>query len=419
MEKLLIFLAFYLPFGLALNPTEGVDLASVRILIILLFFLWLAEGLRSKKIIIHRSFISAMIIIFLFLSSMSIFMARNADWSGRKLLFLFSIFPLYFAASAIVKSENSMVKVVKVLVWGAALVALVGISEFLAQFVFGLEKVYQFWADFIAVPFLGKSVALEVLKNPSWLVEISGKTYLRATATFPDPHMLSLYLGLTLPLAAGLYLKTKKKIYILLFLIILAADVLTFSRGGYLGLLAGTIFLILVFWEAMSNRFKAFILAFVALVALSFIIPGPVSSRFTSIFDLKEGSNEGRLEMWKKSAEVAMDHPLLGVGIGNYPLEVKASADYREPITAHSTYLDIASETGIMSLAVFLGILIAATAAFLKKSQKNIIFLMAAVSIVIFSAHSLAETSIYSPAVLAALLLIISFTNIKDVEKTF
>ena len=73
---------------------------------------------------------------------------------------------------------------------------------------------------------------------------------------------------------------------------------------------------------------------------------------FSSIFDLKEGSNVGRLEMWKKSAEVALDNPFSGVGIGNYPLEVKASADYREPITAHNTYLDIASETGIISLLV-------------------------------------------------------------------
>ena len=42
---------------------------------------------------------------------------------------------------------------------------------------------------------------------------------------------------------------------------------------------------------------------------------------------------------------------------------------------------------------------------------------MAAVSIVIFSAHSLAETSLYSPTVLATFVLILSFSNLKDVPK--
>ena len=111
-----------------------------------------------------------------------------------------------------------MIKVIKALVWGGALAALLGIFQFFGQFFWGLERVYKFWADFVAVPFLGVSVAKEVLKNPSWLVNISGATYLRATATFPDPHMFSLFLGMILPLAAGIYLKTKKiSIYIAVF----------------------------------------------------------------------------------------------------------------------------------------------------------------------------------------------------------
>ena len=51
MYSLLLFLAAYLPFQIALNLSEGIDLASVRVLVLLAFLLWLAEGLRNKKLI--------------------------------------------------------------------------------------------------------------------------------------------------------------------------------------------------------------------------------------------------------------------------------------------------------------------------------------------------------------------------------
>jgi len=48
--KLLLILSLYLPFQLALNLAPGIDLASIRILILILFFLWLAQGLKNKKL---------------------------------------------------------------------------------------------------------------------------------------------------------------------------------------------------------------------------------------------------------------------------------------------------------------------------------------------------------------------------------
>lgn len=137
-----------------------------------------------------------------------------------------------------------------------------------------------------------------------------------------------------------------------------------------------------------------------------------MASRFYSIFNLKEGSNQGRLEIWSQAVEVVKNNPLTGVGIGNYPLEIKPTASYREPIYAHNTYLDIAAETGIPSVLIWTALLFLAGIEFYKKSRKNIFFLAPAGSLVIFSVHSLVETAIYSPVVLTLLLLLISFSNI-------
>jgi len=420
MFNFILFLVLLLPFQVALSPTEDIDLASIRIFIIALFFLWLLAGLKKKKIIIKKGFISVFILIFLFLNLLSSGLSENFDWSVRKLLFLFSVFPIYFVISSVVSTRKQMFKVVKFLIWSGTVSAAIGIIQFFLQFIIGLEKTYGFWARYLAVPFLGKAFSAVVLKNPSWLVNISGETYLRSTSLFPDPHMFSFFLGILAPLSLGIALKSKKILYFLAFFILLLGDTLTFSRGGYIGILAGFIAIFLVFWFKFSIKYKiAYFLAMILTISALFF-PSPVSNRLFSSLNLKEGSNMGRFEMWKKAYTVAAENPFLGVGIGNYSLEIKPSAGYREPIYAHNTYLDIASETGILNAIVWTTMLLFAIILFIRKTSWEKFFLWPAISLIVFSVHSFFETAIYSPVVLTLLLIIISFANIdKKDEKNF
>lgn len=414
MDKFLLVIILYLPFQLALNPVAGVDLASIRVLILLLFFVWLAQGLKKKNIQIKNNWQTGLIVSFLLLNVLSIIVAKNTDWSIRKLLFLFSIFPLYFVASQLISNREKMFKVVKAAVFSGSVVAAIGIIQFASQFVVGLEKTYVFWAKFIITPFLGSSFGAAVLKNPSWLVNIAGQTYLRATSLFPDPHMFSFYLGLLAPLAFGLVMqnKGKKGLSILSFSLIIVADLLTFSRGGYVGLFGGLVFIGLFAWIGMSQRYKI-ITAIVFLSGLAILfVPSPVSQRFLSSFDLKEGSNQGRMQMWQKASSVILDKPVLGTGIGNYPLEVVATATYRDPIYAHNTYLDIAVETGILNALIWISLLVSAMFGFWHKAKKERLFLFALISLIIFATHSMVETAIYSPVVLSLFLVILSLNNI-------
>jgi len=411
MFTFLLFIIFYLPFQVALSPSAGVDLASGRVLIIILFLWWLAESLRQKKIIFRPKVTSGLLLAFLFLSSLSLVFSERSDWSLRKLFFLFSIVPIYFIAQAIINTEKKQEKIIKILVYSSFGTAVVGIFQFIAQFIVGREKIYQFWADYIVVLFLGKSFSEAVLENPSWLVNVAGVTYLRATAFFPDPHMLSFFLGMTVPLAIGLFCisKERRPLHLVMALAIILADFLTFSRGGYLGLFIGALFLLVIFFRKISRRYQIAVTFITSLVVMACFIPSPISTRFQSSFDLKEGSNKGRLKTWSQSVEVIEQNPLGGVGLGNYPLEIKASADYREPIYSHNAYLDIAAETGIFNALIWMLFLLATTIGLYRSNNKFLIF--ASASIVIFSVHSLVETGIYSVTVFPIFLIIASLNN--------
>jgi O-antigen ligase len=301
------------------------------------------------------------------------------------------------------------------LVWGAGGAAIVGLIQFSFQFILGLEKTIRLWADFIA-HFLGSSFSQAVTKNSSWLVGISGHDFFRSISVFPDPHMFSFYLNLILPWSLILYFSTgKRKLFLILFLLILTADILTFSRGGYLGIIASTAFGLIFLrrkianlWKTPEYRYKKW--GAVVLPALIIIIlstTNPVSQRFFSSFRIEEGSNQGRIENWANSLSVVVHNPL-GVGLGNYPLEIKPSADYREPIYSHNLYLDIAAETGIANALIWVILIFSSIFSFLRKSRENYFYLGGALGLISFFVHSFFETALFSTQVLPLLLIIIA-----------
>ncbi len=418
---LLSVLFLYLPFQIALNPAEGIDLASIRVIIPIIFLVWLIQGLKNKKLLIPHTPTTLLIISFLFINVFSLIVATNIEWGLRKLLFLLSIFPLYFILTNL--KDNDKLALSKFLIFGSFLSALVGIFQFSLQFIFGINKATAIWGTFI-VPFLGTSFSESVLENSSWLVNASGNTLFRAVSFFPDPHMFSFYLSMTAPVALALYLKTKKyrNFYLVSFFIILIANFLTFSRGGYLGMLSG---LILGFW-VYQNKYSNFpkkqiqgllittsILLSIGL--LTIIIPNPISDRLYSSFDISEGSNTERIKTWKSSLEVIKNNSLLGVGLGNYPLSIKPSANYREPIYSHNTYMDIAAEIGLFGALTWIAILLFSLirSARLFNYTNNILYLGIFSALVSFSVHSIFETAIFSVHILPLLILFIGLTIAK------
>lgn len=297
---------------------------------------------------------------------------------------------------------------------GAVISALIGLAQFLSQGVLNQEQIISFWSQNVLPWFSGQTFGNLVAQNPSWLVEIQGKSFLRAFGLFPDPHMLAFFLGLTFPFVlAAVFLGQKFKAGLFAILCLMTAVLaLTFSRGGYLGFFVAFLFLIFFVWPGISRAGKGFLKnGALVLLVLFFLAGGLISARFFSSFNLNEGSNQGRLAIWRESFNVFLKNPILGVGLGNYPLTTDPYIDYRSPVTSHNLYLDILAETGIFGLAAWLWFIAAAAKAAwrkMKSVQKEdwIVGLGALGALVYFSVHSFFETAIFNPTVLAFLMIV-------------
>lgn len=418
ISKLSFFLAFYLPFQIALNPTDSIDLASIRVIVLILALIWLFNGLLHKELAIPVGKIPFFIYTFIFLCLFSVIFAQEKSWALRKVAFILSLFPIYIVFFNKFKDDVFRKKFYFWLVLGSFFASLVGILQFFLQFIVGIERLIFFWGSYIAPVFLGNSFSQSVVKHSSWLVNVSGETIFRSISTFPDPHMFSFYMGMTAPLALVFFIEKKNFTSGLFFSSIFVADLLSFSRGGYFGLLAGLLFfsLVILFKDRTLFIKRFSLILFSLLICLIVLAFSPFADRFLSSFNSLDGSNYGRLVIWKDVLQISLENPW-GVGIGNLPLKILPSAEYRDPIYAHNLYLDISSETGLLSLISFLAILILACYYYLRR-KGDLFYLGAATSLIVFSFHSLTETPLYSAHILTLFFIILSLANENILKKS-
>lgn len=421
---LLLFLILYLPFQVALNPAPGIDLASVRILAILFFLFWLVRSLKNRKLYLPNNLQAALVFSFIFLSGFSIIFAENSIWAWKKMLFLLSFWPLFFVFSDFTKDPKRHQQIIRFLIYGGGLASLVALIQFGLQFAIGLDQTLELWRKIMPV-FLGETFSQSVLEYSSWLVNAGGQTIFRAISFFPDPHMFSLYLGLILPWSIMLAIqetKTKTKkgfLFCTISVLIILADLLTYSRGGYLGLIGGILFA--SYWLIQKYRQKytiLFLLLFFILIG-AWLIPNPLTQRLATSLNPSEGSNMERLKNWEEALNIIQNRPFTGAGLGNYSSTVKPSSEYRDPIYAHNLYLDIAAETGVINGFVFLALIAFAIRSFLRKAKDNIFYLGGpaspslggALGLVIFAIHSIFETGLFSVQVLPVLVIILALST--------
>lgn len=169
---------------------------------------------------------------------------------------------------------------------------------------------------------------------------------------FGNPNDLAMLFVLLLPLAVSFALMSegmKRVAYFASAALLTAGVVVTFSRGGFLGLIATGAALM---WKAgRGNRPLSVAAGVLILVVFMAMVPGSYANRIISIFDPSKdttGSGAERRELLERAAQVAANHLVFGVGMGNYHIY-----SHREQL-AHNSYLEISAELGVAGLIAFL-----------------------------------------------------------------
>jgi O-antigen ligase len=194
---------------------------------------------------------------------------------------------------------------------------------------------------------------------------------------FGNPNELAMHLLFLAPLAIGVVLMKKRSIVSLIAVFgLLTGTVLFFrtgSRGGLVALVAVVALGFLVL--PRSKKMPVFILLLVSVVAASMILPKSTLDRYRTIvsetteadagdarlIESARGSSEQRKGAFWRSVSITMEHPLFGVGPGQYGnfawSREKARGLHIADLGTHNSYTQVASEMGLIGFILYTGIL--------------------------------------------------------------
>ncbi|GAB6172793.1 O-antigen ligase [Paradesulfitobacterium aromaticivorans] len=201
----------------------------------------------------------------------------------------------------------------------------------------------------------------------------AGGDVVRVPAAFGNPNSFGAYLVLMLfPVLILAFTQRKNRsglVYGFLSLLLLLNIVFTGSRNALLGLILGCLVLVFVYnWRIIT--------AFVLLAPVALLLP-QVSTRLHDLGNISQ--NMSRIRLWQTALKMIQDHPLRGVGNGNfvsyYDQYIAKYPDLawedwkRYPV--HNSYLKVQSELGIAGSVSLAGILVSAWL-IVKKAAKFI-----------------------------------------------
>jgi hypothetical protein len=195
-------------------------------------------------------------------------------------------------------------------------------------------------------------------------------TISRVGGTIGSPNKLASYIGLILPINFALFfapISRSYKLFLLLpvFLMTSGLELLTYSRGGWVGL--GTGGAITLYWclaRITKRKAVSFILLSIFLVTFFITSITLIESVRRRLFEEDYGTAYTRIPMALVASNMIYHNPWLGVGLVNYTSVSSAydrsreAISYTFPMPVHNEFLLLAAELGLPALGLFLLILI-------------------------------------------------------------
>ncbi|MGZ8174111.1 MULTISPECIES: O-antigen ligase family protein [Methylobacter] len=240
----------------------------------------------------------------------------------------------------------------------------------------------------------------------------------RALALFTTPNILAAAINLGLAPVLAYYLlgcggRGVYGLTLLLFAALLAAQ----SRGGYLGLLVGILFLVTFVGQAAVvaqwRRYRAVAGGFLAVLFFFkfYAWLGLASWSMDAVFaTLSHGDSSGRWEIYQVAGHGLSEHLWLGSGYFNfgYYFEAHKVPPFldRHITFVHSDYLQFAFETGLLGLGLFLLLIVAVYGRLLQfrrqiMAEQRLPLILSAVASTSMMAHALVDYPFYVPVFMA------------------
>jgi probable O-glycosylation ligase (exosortase A-associated) len=178
---------------------------------------------------------------------------------------------------------------------------------------------------------------------------------------FQDENDVALFINMWIPFCYFLFMyetnKTKKILYMVGLICGLLAIVVSFSRGGFVGLVC----VAAVVWLYSPKKILSLVMV-VVLAGVVYVFGGEEYwNEMATISETQDGTAEGRILSWQAGWDMFLDHPL-GVGGNNFPMHFPdyQSEEFKKNMwgrAAHSLWFTLIPELGIFGIIIYFALL--------------------------------------------------------------
>jgi putative inorganic carbon (HCO3(-)) transporter len=344
-------------FRLGTTLLRSQTLTPAKILIVVTFLLWITNILINKDsksiATILREKANILILFFLVFSFVSLINVRYfGDETVTEIFSRIKMFMLYFLIVGIIRDRQALKRAILAFIIGSLLTTGVGLYEMATGKAF-FKETYR------SSMFAPKKVAGLQKTAYSGAGRVQG---LYSDAGF-HAHSMVIFFGLAFP---WLFHGASKKIKIFtgILLIGYVMNIIgTGARVGWISLSAALF--VSMFFLKHKHKYTLWAISLISVLiiflALSLNPHVPTLERLSTKGDI---SLNWRLETNRLALEMVRDHPLLGVGTGNYLTEYHNYLAIRPGLSRihygwlHNSYLQIWAENGTIGLLVFLSFLL-------------------------------------------------------------
>lgn len=368
----LVGIVFWLPLAMSLRAFDAFDLTKVTLLYLLFLYLFLAYLVRtvfSGRLKTVRSASLLPIFFLVLVASLSTAfsltpLASIVGEYGR-----YETYPAYLCFAftfylALVYFDDK--KWVKRALWA------LGISAFLIA-LYGVLQNFSLTQD----PIL-----------PRFMVRPEQFGEARSRSTLGNAVFLGGYTALATPLVLLAFFELATPYHLIfgfIFPFVVGASLFSKSRGGWLGLATGLLFLIfwkLFFyfklpggkeiWQRDASKWFFVVISLLVLLTVFVYVAGEgnlqqkltdFKRRFESAFVFSTGTTATRFEIWKSCLKMIRDRPLVGFGLDQMLYQFPRYRSYRYtqlegemtmPDRAHNEYIQVGVDLGVLGWLAFL-----------------------------------------------------------------
>lgn len=317
-------------FQLGPAPIDIVAICTAAVIVA-----YMMGALKSRENGSASPFTLAFLSFFLF-ASISAVVAPVSTEAVMVLIRFAGYFLLVFVTGRSVKSKSELDKIIVLMVFAGVVSAVYGIYQYAQP---GENTFYDYS-----------------------MKAAGGSNAVRVSSTFGNPNFYAEYLVLLIPIAVALFLTSRNPLRKTLagaaVVLFTGNLILTYTRGSWLAVGGG-----MALMSVIASAW--FIWVYLISFGLSILFNPGIAARVISISDIAEGTAAFRIRLWNIAMGIIRDHPLVGVGIGNF-YEAFTGYVFKQPelsvgwVTygAHNSYLTVWAETGIFGIVSFIAVIL-------------------------------------------------------------